>query len=66
MQNLKVKLKEGLKFGGNIYDYFSFEKGGKNILVSKEGILGHDNQLITWSDIEALKKIYDKKDIAEG
>ena len=61
MQNLKIKLREGIKLNGHEYEFFQFENGAK-VLVGKSGILGHDNQLITWEELEILKNKYTKKD----
>ena len=61
MENLKNKLREGIKLKGHEYEFFEFEKGPK-VLVGKSGILGYDNQLITWEELEILKNKYTKKD----
>ena len=61
MQNLKIKLREGIKLEGHEYDLFQFENGVK-VFVGESGILGHDSQLITWEELEILKDEYTKKD----
>jgi len=60
MQNLKIKLREGIKLKGHEYEFFQFDNGAK-VVVGESGILGHDNQLITWEELEILKDKYTKK-----
>jgi hypothetical protein len=37
-------------------------KMAQKLSLVKSGILGHDNQLITWEELEILKNKYTKKD----
>tara|TARA_R110000868_G_scaffold115997_3_gene309338 strand:+ start:397 stop:594 length:198 start_codon:yes stop_codon:yes gene_type:complete len=60
MVKLKNKVREGIKLGGVEYESFQFNNGSK-VLVGVSGVLGHDNQLISWVELEILANKYNKK-----
>tara|TARA_R110000868_G_scaffold176916_5_gene415011 strand:+ start:17572 stop:17745 length:174 start_codon:yes stop_codon:yes gene_type:complete len=41
---------EAIKFNGTVYDTIDTPNG--KIMVSKNGVLGHDGVLVTWDIIE--------------
>ena len=60
MEKSKNQLREGLKLKGIEYEPFQFNNGPK-VLVGVSGVLGHDNQLISWDELEILANKYNKK-----
>lgn len=60
MEKSKNQLREGLKLKGVEYESFTFNNGSK-VLVANNGVLGYDNQLISWDELEILANKYNKK-----
>jgi hypothetical protein len=60
MEKLKNQLREGIKLKGVEYESFQFNNGPK-VLVAVSGVLGYDNQLISWDELELLANKYNKK-----
>lgn len=60
MEKSKNQLREGLKLKGIEYEPFQFNNGPK-VLVGVSGVLGHDNQLISWDELEILANKYSEK-----
>jgi len=60
MEKSKNQLREGLKLKGVEYEAFQFNNGPK-VLAGVSGVLGYDNQLISWDELEILAKKYNKK-----
>lgn len=57
---VKNKIIEGIKLKGVEYEVFQFNNGSK-VLVANNGVLGYDNQLISWDELEILANKYNKK-----
>jgi len=54
---VKESLNESIKIEGHYYDVIHLKNGGR-VKVGKDGILGDNNEFISWAIIRMLSKKY--------
>jgi hypothetical protein len=59
MKISKKSIREAISLKGVTYEVIPTKSG--NVLVSDKGILGYNDNLITWSDIDMYKNVYNKQ-----